>query len=151
MTMKARILRSVTVSVSLISLACLFVTIAPSTVHAQGGYPPGGYPPPRGYPPQGNPPPRRPHASGYRLFEPKYEFSLFLGARFGGKIAINTPSVDYLPIKSSLNWGFNAGARFVPHVFAEFMWNRQTTTLSAHHTSSNTIVPLTNNAHLDMY
>lgn len=151
MTMKARVLRAVKISVSLISLGCLFATIAPTTVHAQGGYPPGSYPPPRSYPPQGNPPPRRPHTSGYKLFEPKYEFSLFLGARFGGKIAINTPNVDYLPINSSLNWGFNAGARLVPHVFAEFMWNRQTTTLSAHHASSNTDVPLTNNAHLDMY
>jgi len=57
----------------------------------------------------------------------------------------------YLPINSSLNWGFNAGARLVPHLFAEFMWNRQTTTLSAHDIPTNQNVLLTNNAHLDMY
>jgi len=145
MIMKAHVSRAVKFAASLISLGCLFVAIVPSTARAQGGYPPGGYPP------QGNPPPRHGFTSGYKLFEPKYEFSLFVGARFGGNIAINTPNVDYLPIDSSLNWGFNAGARLVPHVFAEFMWNRQTTTLSAHDIPSNTIVPLTNNAHLDMY
>ena len=84
-------------------------------------------------------------------FEPNYTFSLFLGSRFGGNIAINNPNVDYLPISSSLNYGFNAGARFAPHFYGEFLWNRQTTTLSAHDIPTNQIVPLTNNAHLDMF
>src|SRR5579863_10760022 len=145
MIMKAHVSRVVKLAVSLISWGCLFVASVPSTARAQGGYPPGGYTP------QGNPPPRYRFTSGYKLFEPKYEFSLFLGSRFGGNIAINTPNVDYLPISSSLNWGFNAGARLMPHLFAEFMWNRQTTTLSAHDIPTNQIVPLTNNAHLDMY
>jgi opacity protein-like surface antigen len=69
----------------------------------------------------------------------------------GGRIDINTPNVDYLAIHDSLNWGFNAGARIIPHLFGEFMWNRQTTTLSAHHTQTNTMTTLTNQAHLDMY
>jgi opacity protein-like surface antigen len=83
--------------------------------------------------------------------ETKYTVSPFVGARFGGRIDINTPNVDYLPIQSSLNWGFNIGARIIPNLFGEFMWNRQTTTLSAHHTLTNNESTLTNNAHLDMY
>lgn len=81
----------------------------------------------------------------------KYTFTPFLGVRFGGRIDINTPNVDYLGIDSSWNYGFNAGVRIVPHLFGEFMWNRQTTTLTAHHAQTNTMVPLTNQAHLDMY
>jgi opacity protein-like surface antigen len=59
--------------------------------------------------------------------------------------------VDKLLIDSSLNWGFNFGARIAPHLFGEFMWNRQTTTLNAHDIPINQIVSLTNHAHLDMY
>ena len=72
----------------------------------------------------------------YRIHEDtRYTFSPFIGARMGGRIDVNTPNVDYLPIDSSLNWGFNFGARIVPHLFGEFMWNRQTkTTLAAHTT-----------------
>src|SRR5689334_9663129 len=81
----------------------------------------------------------------------KFTFSPFVGTRFGGRIDINTPHVDYLPIHSSLNWGFNFGARIVPDLFGEFMWNRQTTTLSAHDIPGGTFTTLTNHAHLDMY
>ena len=81
----------------------------------------------------------------------RYTFSPFIGARIGGRINVNTPNVDYLPIDSSLNWGFNFGAHIVDHLFGEFMWNRQTTTLTAHHTAGGTETTLTNNAHLDMY
>ncbi len=88
----------------------------------------------------------------YRIHEDtRYTFSPFIGARMGGRIDVNTPNVDYLPIDSSLNWGFNFGARIVPHLFGEFMWNRQTTTLTAHHTATGNETTLTNNAHLDMY
>ena len=145
MSMKARVLRAVQVAGSLFSLGCLFALIAPATAHAQELYSPQSYSPPN-YPSPGHP-----DTAGFNRFEPKYTFSLFLGARFGGNIAINTPNVDYLPISDSLNWGFNAGARIAPHFFGEFMWNRQTTTLSAHNISPAGIVPLTDNAHLDMY
>jgi opacity protein-like surface antigen len=156
MTMRARVLQAAKMAVSLISLTCLFAAIGPTAAHAQGypppSYPPPGYPPPDNYPPPGYPPPARyPSSAGYNRFEPRYTISLFLGTRFGGDIAINTPNVDRLPISGSFNWGFNAGARLAPHLFAEFMWNRQTTTLSAHDIPTNEIVPLTNNAHLDMY
>lgn len=143
--MKARMLRAVEIVASLISLVWLTAAIAPSTAGAQGRYPPDGYPP-SGYPSQ-----KYPHSEGLNRFEPKYELSLFLGARFGGNIAINIPNVDYLSISSSLNWGFTAGARLAPHLFAEFMWNRQTTTLSAHDIPTNEVVPLTKNANLDLY
>ena len=154
MIMKAEALRTVKIALSMISMGCLLAAGASSTAHAQRGYPPDNYPPPGSYPAPGYPPPRYPsprypQATGY--FEPRFTFSLFLGTRFGGRIAINTPHVDYLPISSSFNWGFNVGARVAPHLFAEFMWNRQTTTLSAHDIPANQIVPLTNKAHLDMY
>jgi len=143
--MRARVLRAVQIAGSLISLGCLFAVFVPNTAHAQGVYPLDNYSlagrQPAGYPSE----------AGFNRFEPKYTFSLFLGSRFGGNIAINTPNVDYLPISNSLNWGFNAGARIAPHFFGEFMWNRQTTTLSAHDITSNMIVPLTDHAHLDMY
>src|SRR5581483_2728539 len=110
----------------MISVGCMYAAIAPRAAQAQGAYPLESYSPGQSYPPSG-PPPSFPSSSGFKRFEPRYTLSLFLGARFGGKIAINTPNVDYLPIRSSLNWGFNAGVRVVPHLFAEFMWNRQTT------------------------
>lgn len=81
----------------------------------------------------------------------KYTISPFVGVRFGGRVSINTPTVDYLPIDTSLNWGFNAGVRIIPNLFGEFMWNRQTTTLSAHDVLTNQTTILTNKAHLDMY
>jgi len=146
MMSKKHLLRAVKIAASQVLLGCLFVIVAASTAHAQGNYSPDGYPRTESYPLSGSPP-----TGTFQRFEPKYTFSLFLGSRFGGNIAINTPGVDYLPISSSLNYGFNAGARVAPHFFAEFMWNRQATTLSAHDVSTNAIVPLTNNAHLDMY
>ena len=167
----APMFRTARLVLAAISLACLYTMASASAARAQGvpppgypppypppAYPPPGYPPPN-YPPPGYPPPsyppyppqRRPEAAGYSFFEPKYTLSLFLGARLGGNIAIDTPNVDYLPVSSSLNWGFNAGARIAPHLFTEFMWNRQTTTLSAHDVPTDRDVPLTNNAHLDMY
>jgi len=163
----------VKMAVSLISLGCLFAVFLPGIAHSQGyppdrypppgsypppppNYPPPGYPPPSypppGYPPSGYPTPRRrAQHSGYERFEPRFTFSLFTGGRFGGNIDINTPNVDRLAIGNSLNWGFNAGARLAPHFFAEFMWNRQSTTLSAHDIPTNQMVELTNRAHLDMY
>jgi opacity protein-like surface antigen len=145
MTTKAHVLKVIKMAGILILLGCLFAAVAPNTAHAQGNYPPENYPQP-GYP-SASPP----SSAGFNRFEPKYTFSLFLGSRFGGNIAINTPNVDYLPISNSWNYGFNAGARFAPHFFGEFMWNRQTTTLSAHDISTNQTVPLTDNAHLDMF
>lgn len=85
------------------------------------------------------------------MIEPHFTFSPFVGLRLGGRIDINTPDVDYLGIHSSFNGGFNFSDRIMPHLYGEFMWNRQSTTLSAHDVQSNSNVPLTNHAHLDMY
>ena len=113
-----------------VSLACLFAAVFTSAAHAQGGYPPP-YPPPppRSYPPPpppGNYPPPPPPRSypapppqrypGYPRsrddydFDPNFTFSCSWVA-FGGNIAVRTPNVDKLLIDSSLNWGFNSGAR----------------------------------------
>jgi opacity protein-like surface antigen len=81
----------------------------------------------------------------------RFEIEPFVGTRFGGRIIVNTPDVDYLPIGTSLNWGFTTGVGIVPHLFAEFMWNRQTTTLSAHEVLLGQTFPLTTHAHLDLY
>jgi len=81
----------------------------------------------------------------------RYEIEPFVGVRFGGRIHINSPAVDYLPIDTSLNWGFTGGVAIVRHLFGEFVWNQQTTTLSAHDLLLNQTVPLTNHAHIDLY
>jgi opacity protein-like surface antigen len=110
------------------SLAWISITFASPAAHAQTRYP-----------------------SRYASDSPKFTFSLFVGSRFGGRIDINTPNVDYLPISSSLNEGFNFGVGILPNLYAETMWNRQTTTLSAHDAATNATRTLTNKAHLDMY
>ena len=46
----------------------------------------------------------------------RFEIEPFVGARFGGRITINTPDVDYLPIDTSLNWGFTTGVAIVRHI-----------------------------------
>jgi len=81
----------------------------------------------------------------------RYQIEPFVGLRFGGRVAINTPAVDYLPIDSSLNWGFAGAVGIVPHLFGEFMWNRQTTTLSAHNLLTGQTLPLTNRARIELY
>lgn len=109
----------------MLSLACVGITIVPAAVRAQARYA---------------------YDSG-----PRYEASIFIGARMGGRIDLNTPAVDYLHIDNSLNWGFNVGKRIVPQLFGEFMWNRQTTTLKAHDVVPNRLTTLTTHAQLDMY
>jgi len=108
-----------------LSLACIFTAIAPSTARAQGYY--------------------------AARESTKFTFTPFVGVRFGGKISLNNPDVDRINIDSSLNWGFNAGVGIAPNLFGEFMWNRQTTTLAAHHVFTNNAVTLTDQAHVDLY
>jgi opacity protein-like surface antigen len=123
--MKHFAFRPWTVVVAMLSLTCLSLTIAPSSALAQGRYP--------------------------GLYERSFTVTPFIGLRFGGRVDVNTPRVDYLKIGNSFNWGFNAGVGLAPNLFAEFMWNRQTTTLSAHHVLTNDTQPLTNKAHVDLY
>lgn len=123
--MKQTIFRSRVIVLAWFLLGCISVAMAPSAARAQGYY--------------------------AARETTKFTFTPFVGVRFGGRISLNAPNVDYLNIDSSPNWGFNAGVGIVPNLFGEFMWNRQTTTLSAHNISSNNTVTLTNRAHLDMY
>src|SRR5690242_11644694 len=116
--------RSVSTLVFL-SLTCILTAIAPSTARAQGYY--------------------------AARESTKFTFTPFDGVRFGGKISLNNPDVDRINIDSSLNWGFNAGVGIAPNLFGEFMWNRQTTTLAAHHVFTNNAVTLTDQAHVDLY
>lgn len=60
------------------------------------------------------------------------EITPFGGARFGGSIDVNSPNIDFLRIKSSVNYGGDLDVGLFPHLQAEFMWNRQDTELSEH-------------------
>ena len=59
--------------------------------------------------------------------------------------------MNFLPIDSSLNWGFTTDIGIVRHLSGEFMWIRHTTTLSAHDVLLNQNLPVTHHAHLDLY
>ena len=65
----------------------------------------------------------------------QYEITPFVGSRFGGNIDLSqqgNPNVDYLKIKSSIDYGVMAGVTFWQDFEGEFMWNRQPTSLSSH-------------------
>ena len=62
----------------------------------------------------------------------EFEITPFGGARFGGLIDVNTSSVDYLPIKSSWNYGVIADYTLWPRIQAEFEFNHQPTSLEQH-------------------
>ncbi len=82
-----------------------------------------------------------------------YEITPFFGTRFGGNIDLSqqgNANVDYLKIKSSMNYGIMASVSFWQNFQAEFMWNRQPTSLSAHNPFDNTYSFLSN-MNLDMY
>jgi opacity protein-like surface antigen len=160
----------------LFSVAAIAIAIAPRSARAQGqNYPPppryplpsypGSTPPsqPPSEPPPGppaGPPPSAPPAAyppypapasyGYED-DARVTISPFIGVRFGGRIDIDTPNVDYLPISSSFNGGFNVGVAIVPKLFGEFMWNRQSTTLSAHDIDTGDIHTLTDRFHMDLW
>lgn len=78
------------------------------------------------------------------------EITPFGGARFGGVIDVNTTSVDYLPIKSSWNYGVIADYTIWPQFQAEFQFNHQPTTLDQHVVATGETQPLSS-ADIDMY
>lgn len=83
----------------------------------------------------------------------QYEVTPFFGTRFGGSIDLSqqgNPNVDYLTIKSSEDFGIMAGMDFWSNFEAEFMWNRQPTSLSAHDPITNTS-SFVSNMSFDMY
>jgi len=83
----------------------------------------------------------------------QFEITPFIGSRFGGSIDESqqgNPSVDFLKIKSSLDYGVMAGVTFWSNFEGEFMWNRQPTTLSSHNPTDDTYT-FVSNMNLDMY
>lgn len=83
----------------------------------------------------------------------EYEITPFVGTRFGGNIDLSqqgNPNVDFLKIKSSVDYGVMAGVTFWQSFQGEFMWNRQATSLSSHNPNDNTYA-FVSNMNFDMY
>lgn len=80
----------------------------------------------------------------------EFEVTPFGGARFGGVVDLNTPSVDYLPIRSGWNYGVIADYTLWPRVQAEFQFNHQPTSLDQHVIQDDSTERLTS-ADIDMY
>jgi opacity protein-like surface antigen len=81
------------------------------------------------------------------------EVAPFVGTRFGGKFDLSqqgNPNVDFLKIKSSVNYGVMADVTFWQNFQGEFMWNRQPTSLSSHNPNDNTYT-FVSDMNLDMY
>lgn len=63
------------------------------------------------------------------------EITPFGGTRFGGVIGLTSSqvtNVDYLPIRSTWDYGAMLDVDLFPHAQVEFMWNQQQTVLSQH-------------------
>ena len=80
----------------------------------------------------------------------EFEITPFGGARFGGVIDVNTSSVDYLPIKSSWNYGVIADYTLWPCIQAEFEFNHQPTSIEQHIIQDDATVHLSS-ADIDVY
>jgi opacity protein-like surface antigen len=83
----------------------------------------------------------------------EFEITPFAGVRFGGVIDFTQagiPTLDYLKIKNTENYGFMADYTFWTDFQGEFMWNRQPTSLSAHDPTTDTLTFLSN-MNLDLY
>ena len=81
------------------------------------------------------------------------EITPFGGTKFGGKIELpqgSSNSVDYLPIKSSVDYGIEADYSIWPNFQAEFQWNHQPTDVNEHLIATNTEAFLTS-ADIDMF
>ena len=81
----------------------------------------------------------------------RFEVTPFYGTRFGGHIDVNAGPVDYLQIKSGMNYGVMGDVSVWRHFYFEFMWNRQPTTLSAHDANTGVLTTVAPNATIDMY
>lgn len=90
----------------------------------------------------------------------EFEVTPFGGTRFGGQIQFNPPAtytngttsetVDYIGIKSSVDYGVYADYLIWPSFQAEFMWNRQPTEFRAHNANTGELTNIAS-ANLDMY
>jgi opacity protein-like surface antigen len=79
-----------------------------------------------------------------------FEVAPFFGGKCCGRIVFNSPFVDYDKIKSSGDFGVLFGYNVWDTFQAEFMWNRQPTTITAHDPSNNTF-SFISNTNVDMY
>lgn len=83
----------------------------------------------------------------------EFEVTPFGGTRFGGSIDFTQagiPTLDYMKIKNSEDYGIIGDYTFWTNFQAEFMWNRQPTSLSAHDPTTNTF-SFVSNLNLDLY
>ena len=76
----------------------------------------------------------------------KIELTPFGGTRFGGKILVsdsNNPTINYLAIKSSIDYGAFFDYSLWDNFQAEVMWVRQPTDLRAHDFTNDSLTTLT--------
>jgi hypothetical protein len=81
------------------------------------------------------------------------EITPFAGYKFGGQIDIPTgtsSAVDYLPIKSSYDYGLDAAYSIWPNFQAEFMWDHQPTNINEHFPANDSQTFLTS-SDIDMF
>lgn len=87
-------------------------------------------------------------------FAQKIELTPFGGTRFGGKINATdsaNPAVDYLAIKSSVDYGALFDYTIWDNFQAEVMWVRQPTDLREHDSSNDTLGPPVTTTKLDSF
>lgn len=81
----------------------------------------------------------------------EFEITPFGGYKFGGKIQLpSDPTFDYLPIKSSVDYGLEADYSIWPNFQAEFQFNHQPTDIDGHLIATGSSVFLTS-ADINMY
>lgn len=76
----------------------------------------------------------------------KFQVTPFAGYRFGGTIDLsqsNNPALDYIKINNDVNFGVMFDYTFWSDFQAEFMWNRQRTSLTGHDPETNSMLYLT--------
>lgn len=84
----------------------------------------------------------------------KIELTPFAGTRFGGKIAVSdssNPNIDYLAIKSSIDYGAFFDYTIWDNFQAEVMWVRQPTDLREHDFTTDTLGPPITTTKLDSF
>jgi opacity protein-like surface antigen len=76
----------------------------------------------------------------------KFQVTPFAGYRFGGTIDLsqsNNPALDYIKINNDVNFGAMFDYTFWSSFQAEFMWNRERTSLGGHDPETNSMLYLT--------
>ncbi|HEX5424619.1 MAG TPA: outer membrane beta-barrel protein [Candidatus Acidoferrales bacterium] len=90
---------------------------------------------------------------GQGMSQHEFEITPFGGYKLGGKIDLppgTSSPFDYLPIKSSVDYGLEADYSLFPNLQAEFQFNHQPTDVDGHLIAIGGDVPLTS-ASINMY